>query len=401
MLEYKNNFLFIDEVSVLNISTGIDTPFYLYSKNKLLKNYAEINNSFKKANHIICYAVKANENPYLLRILAKNGCGCDIVSIGELNLALKAGINPKKIVFAGVGKQENEIRAAIKSDILMFNIESIPELYSIDRIAKLLNKTARIAFRVNPDIDAKTHPHITTGLSHNKFGLTFKEAYEGYLLAKGLKNIEIVGIHTHIGSQITDSASFVLASKKVAGYISKLKAAGINLKYIDMGGGLGIRYKDEKVINPSDYADAILKYLPKNHTIILEPGRFLVAETGVLITKVIYVKKTLKKKFLVVDAGMNDLVRPAIYGAYHEIIPVKWKNGKQHNWDIVGPICESSDVFAKDRLMPLASEGDYLAILCAGAYGYSMSSNYNMRPRPAEIIIENNKWRIIRKREIL
>jgi len=401
MLSYKNNQLFVDSVPVSILANKTDTPFYLYSKNKLSEKYNEINNAFSKVNHIICYATKANENVYLLKILAKKGCGCDIVSIGELNLALKAGINPKKIVFAGVGKRDDEIKLAIKSGILMFNIESIPELYRIDKIAKALNKIARIAFRVNPDIDAKTHPHITTGLSHNKFGLCFDEAFDGYILAKSLKNIEIAGIHTHIGSQITDIDSFILASKKMSSYISKLKSAGIKLKYIDMGGGLGIKYKDEKVINPVDYADAILKYLPGNYTIILEPGRFLVAETGVLITKVIYVKKTAKKNFLVVDAGMNDLVRPAIYGAYHEIIPVKWKNGKKHNWDVVGPICESSDVFAKDRSMPLASEGDYLAILCAGAYGYSMSSNYNMRPRPAEIIVEDNKYKVIRDKEKL
>jgi diaminopimelate decarboxylase len=399
MLKYKNNLLFIDDVSVSQIAEKVETPVYIYSKNKLLENYENFNKAFSNIKHIVCYAVKANENIDLLKILAKNGCGCDIVSIGELKLALLAGINSKKIVFAGVGKRDDEIREALKTEILMFNVESISELYRIDKIAKSLAKIARIAFRVNPDIDAKTHPHITTGLSHNKFGLNFDEAIEGYILAKELKNIEVVGIHTHIGSQITDRDSFVLASKKVSGYINKLNAKGINLKYIDMGGGLGIRYKDEKTISPYDYAKAIVSYLPKNHTVILEPGRFLVGDVGVLITKVIYVKKTVKKNFLIVDAGMNDLIRPAIYGAYHEVMPVFQRTGISHNWDVVGPICESSDVFAKDRLLSPVMEGDFVAILCAGAYGYSMSSNYNMRPRPAEVIIENKKWRIITCRE--
>ncbi|MFH0948268.1 MAG: diaminopimelate decarboxylase [Elusimicrobiota bacterium] len=399
MLKYKKNLLFVDDVSVFDVAVKVGTPFYLYGKNKLLENYKAIDSAFSETKHIICYAVKANENRQILEILAKKGCGCDIVSAGELELAVSCGISPEKIVFAGVGKKDNEIIEAIKKDILMFNVESIPELYRIDKIAKMLGKTARISFRVNPDIDAKTHPHITTGLSHNKFGLCFDEAFEGYLMAKEMKNINIVGIHVHIGSQITDKGPFEIASKKVSEYIKKLSNAGIKLKYINMGGGLGIKYKDEKIITPDEYASAIMSNLPKNHTIILEPGRFIVAEAGILVAKIIYIKKTSKKNFLIVDAGMNDLVRPAIYGAYHEIIPIALRDGEKHNWDIAGPICESSDTFAKDRQMPKVSEGDCLAVLCAGAYGYSMSSNYNMRPRPAEVLVEGKKWRIIRKRE--
>jgi len=399
MLKYKNNLLFADDVPVLDTAVKVGTPFYLYGKKKLLENYKVLDGAFSEVKHIICYAVKANENPYLLKILAEKGCGVDIVSVGELNLAVSCGISPQKIVFAGVGKRDVEISAALRKNILMFNVESIPELYRIDKIAKSLGKIARISFRVNPDINAKTHPHITTGLPHNKFGLCFDEAFEGYLLAKELKNIKIVGIHLHIGSQITDKGSFELASKKVSGYIKKLSDVKIKIKYVDMGGGLGIKYKDEKIITPSDYARAVMSDLPKNHTIILEPGRFIVAEAGILVTKIIYIKKTAKKNFLIVDAGMNDLARPAIYGAYHDIIPVAWREGEKHNWDIAGPICESSDIFAKDRQMPKVSEGDYLAILCAGAYGYSMSSNYNMRPRPAEVLAEGKKWKIIRKRE--
>jgi len=401
MLKYKNNLLFIDDVSVFDTAVKVGTPFYLYGKKKLLENYKVLDGAFCKVNRIICYAVKANENPQILKILAEKGCGTDIVSVGELKLALACGINSQKIVFAGVGKKDDEIKEAIKSDILMFNVESIPELFRIDKIAKSLGKIAGISFRINPDIDAKTHPHITTGLSHNKFGLCFDEAFEGYLLAKELKNIKIVGLHLHIGSQITDKGSFELASKKVSGYIKKLSDAKIKLRYIDMGGGLGIRYKDEKIITPAEYAQAIMSNLPENHTIILEPGRFIIGAAGILVTKIIYIKKTSKKNFLIVDAGMNDLVRPEMYGAYHDIIPIALRKGEKYNWDIVGPICESSDIFAKDRPMPKVSEGDYLAILCAGAYGYSMSSNYNMRPRPAEVLVEGKKWKVIRKRENL
>ncbi|MDD5687732.1 MAG: diaminopimelate decarboxylase [Elusimicrobia bacterium] len=399
MLKYKNSILFADGVLVSGIAEKVGTPFYLYSREKLLENYKEFDKAFSKTKHIVCFAVKANENLQLLKILAKNSCGCDIVSLGELKLAISAGVNPKKIVFSGVGKRDDEIREAIKSDILMFNVESIPELYRIDKIAKSLKKIARISFRINPDIDAKTHPHITTGLAHNKFGLCFDEAYSGYLLAKKLKNIEIVGISLHIGSQITDISPFSLSSKKVSEYIKKLSSSGIKLKYIDMGGGLGIKYKDEKIISPSDYARAVVSHLPENHTVILEPGRFLAGNAGVLVAKIIYIKKTSKKNFLILDAGMNDLVRPAIYDAYHEIIPVTLRKGPKYNWDIVGPICESSDVFAKDRNMLPVLEGDLLAILCSGAYGYSMSSNYNMRPQPPEVLVESKKWRIIRKRE--
>lgn len=401
MLKYKKDLLFFDGFSLCEIAKKAGTPLYLYSSKKLVENYGEFDGAFSGIKHIVCYAVKANGSPYLLKILMRRGCGCDIVSGGELKLALSSGANPKKIVFAGVGKRDDEIRMAILSGILMFNVESISELYRIDKIAKSLNKTAGISFRVNPDIDARTHPHITTGLAHNKFGLCFEEAFAGYILAKALKSVRIIGIHTHIGSQIVDSGSFVLAAGKVSKYISKLKAAGIVLKYIDMGGGLGIRYENEKVISASNYAKAIMAHLPKDHTLILEPGRFIAGDAGIMVTKILYVKKTPRKSFLVVDAGMNDLVRPAIYGAYHKIIPAIKRSGAEREWDIVGPICESSDIFATDRRLPPVREGDFLAVLCAGAYGYSMSSNYNQRPRPAEAIIENKRWKIIRCREKL
>ncbi|OQA91850.1 MAG: Diaminopimelate decarboxylase [Elusimicrobia bacterium ADurb.Bin231] len=401
MLTYKKNILYMDNSLLNDIADKISTPAYIYSRKKLIENFRKFNGAFSKHNRIICYAVKANANPEILKILAKEGCGCDIVSGGELKLALKCGINPKKIVFAGVGKKDEEIRAALKAGILLFNVESIPELYKINEIAMALGKKAPTGFRVNPDIDAKTHPHITTGMSHNKFGLSLNEAEDGYLLAKTLKNIEISGVHCHIGSQITDPVSFEIASKKISAFINKIEKNSLKLKYIDMGGGLGINYNNDKIIKPKDYAAAITKYLPKNRVIILEPGRFMVAETCILVTKIIFVKKTAKKKFIVVDAGMNDLVRPAIYDAFHKIIPLLKRQGEQHNCDVVGPICESSDVFAKDRKLPPVTSGDYLAILCAGAYGYSMSSNYNMRPRPAEILVEGKNWKVIRKRETL
>ena len=399
MLNYKNGALLIEGIPLGEIADRAGTPLYVYGSRKLSDNFSRFDDAFSKTEHLVCYAVKANESPYLLRILAKNGCGCDIVSGGELKLALACGIRPEKIVFAGVGKRDDEIKDALRAGILMFNVESLPELFRISGIAKSLGKTARIAFRVNPDINAKTHPHITTGLSTNKFGLSFDEAAAGYALAKGLASVEIAGIHCHIGSQITDIGSFVLASKKISYFVKKLSSSGIELKYIDMGGGLGINYCGTSAISPADYAKAITSHLPKDRTLILEPGRFMVAETGVLVTKILYLKKTEKKNFIIVDAGMNDLVRPAIYDAYHEIIPAQKKAGEEHNWNVVGPICESTDVFAKDRKMPPVAEGDYLAILCAGAYGFSMSSNYNMRPSPAEAAVEGGKWKIIRKRE--
>ncbi|MEW6555756.1 MAG: diaminopimelate decarboxylase [Elusimicrobiota bacterium] len=399
MLKYENGLLLMDGVSVLEIANKVGTPVYIYSKNKILENYKLLDIAFSKTKHIICYAVKANANPKLLKILAKNGCGCDIVSSGELKLAISCGISCQKIVFAGVGKRDDEIKEAIKQDILMFNVESIPELYKINKIAKSVGRIARISFRVNPDINPRTHPHITTGLLHNKFGLSFEEAKEGYILAKSLKNISIVGLHIHIGSQITDLDSFVLASRKVGCYIKKLSEDGIKLKYIDMGGGLGIKYKDEKIINPTDYADAIMSNLPPKRTVILEPGRFIVGESGILVTRIIYIKKTAKKNFLIVDAGMNDLLRPAMYNAYHEIIPIVRREGTTHKWDIVGPVCESSDIFAKDRTIPPVLENDFLAILCAGAYGYSMSSNYNLRPHLVEVLAEEKKWEVLRKRD--
>jgi diaminopimelate decarboxylase len=401
MISYKNGFLLVDGVNIADVAVKTGTPCYLYSSKKLIENFRVFDDAFSSTKHIVCYAVKANASPYLLKALAKNGCGCDMVSLGELKLALMAGVPPQKIVFAGVGKRPDEIKEALLAGILMFNVESLPELFTIDRVAKSLGKHARIAFRINPDIDAKTHHHITTGLSHNKFGLCFDEALEGYKLAQGLGNIEIAGVHCHIGSQITELSAFELAAKKVSDFVEKLGAAGIRLKYIDMGGGLGVKYKDEQVISPRSYAEAMIKRLPKGHTLILEPGRFMVAETGLLVTRVIYVKKTSRKNFVIVDAGMNDLVRPAIYDAYHEIIPALKREGTAHNCDVVGPICESSDCFAKDRKMSPVEEGDFVAILTAGAYGYSMSSNYNMRPRPAEAVIEGGKWKIIRSRETI
>jgi len=366
----------------------------------LIRHIRAYEEAFCEVPHIICYAVKANSNLAILSLCAELGIGADIVSGGELFRALKAGIKPFRIVFAGVGKTEQEIEYALKNNILMFNVESEAELYKINEVAKKLKKHACVALRVNPDIDPKTHKYIATGLRTSKFGIPIEKAVEYYKLAKSLKNIKIIGIHKHIGSQITETSAYVEALSKILSLYDKLAKYDVDIEYIDIGGGLGITYKDEEPPLPKDLANALIPLIKsKKGKIIVEPGRSIVGNAGILVTKVLYTKETGPKNFIIVDAGMNDLIRPSLYGSYHEILPVTPDKRQKIVADIVGPICESGDFLAKDREIEKITPGEYLAVMSAGAYGFSMSSNYNSRPRAAEVLVKGENYGLIRKRE--
>lgn len=397
---YRDSELYTEDVPVREIAEKIGTPVYIYSYNTLLRHLNAFKDAFCSYPHLICFALKANSNSTLLRIIAKEGSGADIVSGGELFLALKAGIPAKKIVYAGVGKTEKEIAYAIKSHILMFNVESSDELLTINDIAGKLKTKAPIALRINPDIDTATHPYISTGLKKHKFGIPIKDAIEHYKLARTLPNIEILGVHKHIGSQITKVSPFVDALKRVLLLVDELKTEGIEIKYLDIGGGLGIPYKEDVLLHPKDLAKAIIPLIKAyKFTLIIEPGRSIVGNTGILVTKVLYLKKQHRKQFIIVDAGMNDLIRPSLYDAYHHIQPVKKSSQPKIFANIVGPICESGDFFAKNRKINRIKQGEFLSIMGAGAYGFSMSSNYNGRPRAAEVLVKGREFFLIRKRE--
>lgn len=396
---YKNNNLYCENLKVQDLATRFGTPLHIYSYHTLTDHFLKLRKAFSAIDPLICYSVKANSNLAILKALVEKGAGLDIVSGGELFRALKAGCPPKKIVYASVGKTEAEIKAAVSKGILFFNVESLPELRSIDRIARRLDKITRVAIRINPDVEAKTHKFITTGKITNKFGIDLNSAYKILLLRDEFKNVKICGLHIHIGSQITESAPFVSAINKVSAFIKRLESKGIVLEYLNIGGGLGIIYDNEAPQTAQVYADEITPLLKNTGLkIIMEPGRFIVGNAGILVTKVLYIKRTPKKKFIIVDAGMNDLIRPALYGAYHNILPLR-KTLKSEKADLVGPICESGDFLAKERKIASVSEGQYLAVMSAGAYGFSMSSNYNSRLRAAEVMVSKNKARLIRKRE--
>ncbi|GAQ94027.1 diaminopimelate decarboxylase [Thermodesulfovibrio aggregans] len=397
---YKNGDLYAEDVPVKELIKEFGTPLYIYSYGTLIRHIRAYEEAFCEVPHIICYAVKANSNLAILSLFAQLGIGADIVSGGELFRALKAGIKPFRIVFAGVGKSEEEIEYALKNNILMFNVESEAELYKINEIAKKLKKQARVALRVNPDIDPKTHKYIATGLKTSKFGIPIGKALEYYKLAKSLENVKVIGIHKHIGSQITEINAYVEALKKLLELYERLVQADVDIEYIDIGGGLGITYKDEEPPHPKELANALIPLI-KNQKgkLIVEPGRSIVGNAGILVTKVLYIKETDIKNFIVVDAGMNDLIRPTLYGSYHEIMPVTHGKRKKITADIVGPICESGDFLAKDREIEKVSAGEYLAVMSAGAYGFSMSSNYNSRPRAAEVLVKGDRFSLIRKRE--
>lgn len=402
MLKYIKNELFVEKVAVSKLAKKYGTPLYIYSQSKLESNFKEYKDGFKDVNSIISYAMKANSNHNILKLFAKLGAGADIVSGGELYRALKAGIYAEKIVYSGVGKTIKEIEFALKSNILMFNVESFEELEQLNKIAGKLKKKARIAFRVNPNVDVHTHKYITTGKYGNKFGVMYEDAFELYMKASKMKNIEVVGVDSHIGSQILDVTPFKSVAIKMSKLIDKLEANGIKIKYIDIGGGLGIKYTDkDKPQKPKDLKKLIMPIFSKykDKTIILEPGRALVGDAGILVGKVIYRKTTGTKKFIVTDVAMNDLIRPALYESYHNILPVKKSSKKQVVADIVGPICESGDFIAKDRKIPILEQGELIAVECAGAYGRAMASQYNSRLRGAEVLVKGSKVKLIRKAE--
>lgn len=411
----KDGELYCEDVPVAEIAAEFGTPLYLYSRQQLLDNFRSIDGAFAGVDHTTCYALKANSNMKLLKILAAEGAGADAVSAGEIHLALKAGFPASKITFAGVGKQDHEIEFALKHDIFSFNVESREELAVIDHIAGAMKRKARIALRINPDIDAATHPYISTGLKTNKFGIDIGVALETFQYAHSLPNLQVDGIHTHIGSQILKVDPFVQTAQRVVDLVAELRRHGIDIQHIDFGGGYGVTYKnalkhpslpveettaaDTAPLN-NQFISAVLPVLKSaGCKIVIEPGRSIVANTGVLVTKVLYRKDNGVKRFVIVDAGMNDLIRPSLYQAYHQILPVHLHDAVHEQVDVVGPVCESGDFFARERKMPFVQRGDLLAILTAGAYGFSVSSHYNARPALAEVLVNGDKVRVIRERE--
>ena len=398
--EYKNDQLFAEEVALADLAKRVGTPFYVYSARTLRRHFRIFDESFSGTDHLICYAMKALSNLSILKLFASMGSGFDIVSAGELMRCMRAGADPRTIVFSGVGKTDTEIAAALEAGILMINVESRPELHRIAEVAGRMQRRAPVSLRVNPDLDPGTHPHISTGHRDSKFGVPLSQVREYYAEARGLKNLEIVGLSTHIGSQITDTAPFAEAAGKVKSIVTDLRASGIELKYLDIGGGLGIPYQ-ENPPPPSEYAAAMLGPIRGlGLKIISEPGRVLVGNAGVLVTRVLYMKETDVKRFVIVDGAMNDLIRPVLYEAYHAITQVdRRKVGKLIVADVVGPVCESGDFFAREREMPQPAAGDLLAVMSAGAYGFVMASNYNGRLRAPEVLVDGAEAHVIRERE--
>ena len=398
--KYHDNVLCCEDVSIQEISAKIGTPFYLYSYATLKRHFQVFNAAFEGVPKLICFSAKANTNLAVLKIFADMGCGLDIVSGGELYRGLKAGFSPDRIVYSGVGKRVDEIDYALETGILMFNVESLVELELINRRAGELQKRAPVAIRVNPDVDPKTHPYISTGLKKNKFGINTEAAIESYRKAGSLDHVDVVGIACHIGSQITETKPFEAALISLKTLINELKQMGTDIQYLDMGGGLGITYADETPPSLSEYAGAITQQLKGLELeLILEPGRVLVGNAGILVTKVLYRKSGEVKNFVIVDAGMNDLLRPTLYNAFHAIEPVVNSKENLIVADVVGPICESSDFLAVDRRICDVESGDLLAVMSAGAYGYVMSSNYCSRPRVAEVMVKDDRFHVIKARE--
>jgi diaminopimelate decarboxylase len=398
---YHDDQLYCEEVAVRDLVAAVGTPCYIYSQATLQHHFSIFDQAFDSVPHLTCFALKANSNLAVINLFGLLGGGADIVSGGELFRALKAGIPAERIVYSGVGKSLTEIDYALKSEILMFNIESAQELEAINARAALLGCRARIALRVNPDVDPKTHPYISTGMKKAKFGIDIESAIEEYRRAQTLSHVEILGVSCHIGSQLTDVTPFVDALRRLRVLIGRLKEHGITIRYLDFGGGLGITYNQEEPPHPQQYAQNILQELGDLEvTLIFEPGRVIVGNAGILVTRVLYTKTTPSKNFVIVDAAMNDLVRPSLYDSYHHIQPVKLEASTVVQVvDVVGPICESGDFLARDRELPLVQPGDHLAVMSAGAYGFSMASNYNSRPRPAEVLVKGTTFRIIRQRE--
>jgi len=398
---YKDNNFYVEDVSVETMVSGVGTPCYIYSYSSFANSFQDYKEAFSKLDPLICFSVKANSNIAILRIFSKLGSGFDIVSEGELERVIRAGGDTSKVVFSGVGKTEEEMRRAIQVDILFFNVESREELVVLNQVASDIGEKARVAIRVNPDIDPKTHPYISTGFEKSKFGIDIAQSLDVYKEASKMKGIEVVGIDAHIGSQIFELSSFTDSLKKLLKLAKDLEHIGVDIKYIDIGGGLGISYKNDEIPpTKATYAEEIIGLLDEMpYKLILEPGRSLVGNSGILVTRVLYNKVGTAKKFIIVDAAMNDLVRPAFYESYHEILTAKKEEVGSEKVDVVGPICESGDFLAIDRELPKVKRGDLLVALSAGAYGYVMSSNYNTRPRVPEVLVNGSEYHVIKDRE--
>lgn len=399
--QYQDGELYCEEVPLRKIAEKVGTPTYVYSTATLTRHYYAFTEPFKEIKPVICFSVKALSNIAILRLFANFGSGFDIVSGGELYRVEKAGGDTSRVVFTGPAKTEGELVYALSKDILLFNVESEPEMELLDQIAKRQGKKARVALRVNPDINPETHPHISTGLSENKFGIEANKALELYQNWKKYHSLELIGIDCHIGSQLVRLRPIVEALTSLIELVVRLKNLGLEIKYLDLGGGLGIVYRDEEPPLPKEYAKAIIAVSKKiDCSLILEPGRVLVGNAGILLLKALYLKQTSAKKFIIADAGMNALIRPSLYGAYHEVLPVIQKTPQKNNIaDLVGPICESADFLAKDRPFPELKPNELLAVMSAGAYGFVMSSNYNSQPRPAEVLVSGKEFYVIRERE--
>ncbi|MCP5208063.1 MAG: diaminopimelate decarboxylase [Hahellaceae bacterium] len=398
--ELKNNELYAEDVSLNNIADEYGTPCYVYSRKTLERHYRAYDTAFGDHPHLICYAVKSNSNLGVLSVLAKLGSGFDIVSVGELERVLAAGGKPERIMFSGVGKQVSEMQRALEVGVHCFNIESLPELYRLNDVAAEMGKSASVSFRVNPDVDAGTHPYISTGLKENKFGISIDTAIEAYKVAKDLPAINVIGVDCHIGSQLTEVAPFLDALTRVLALVDALDAEGIHIRHLDLGGGLGVRYNNETPPEPAEYVSQVIRQLgDRKIELVMEPGRSISANAGVLLTRVEYIKPTPHKNFAIIDAAMNDLLRPSLYGAWQKIVNVNHDSSEPEQiYDLVGPVCETGDFLGKDRPLRIKA-GDLLAVKSAGAYGFSMSSNYNSRNRAAEVLVDGDKTHLVRARE--
>lgn len=399
---HRNDEMYCEDVPVRDIVEAVGTPAYVYSLARLRDAFRAFDDAFADTRRLVCFSVKANSNLAVLRSFVNEGSGFDIVSGGELFRVLKAGADPGKVVFSGVGKTREEMEYALRSGILMFNVESEQEMEVLDRVAGGMGTAAPVSFRINPDVDPKTHPYIATGMKQSKFGIGVGPAAEAYRRAVSLPHVKVVGVDCHIGSQLTSTLPFSDAAARVRAFIDALPQEGADIRYVDLGGGLGIRYDDEEPPEPGEYARALVDGVRGlDVTLVLEPGRSLVGNAGVLVTRVLYLKRTESKNFVVVDGAMNDLVRPALYGAFQSVRPVFRGEAEPMTADIVGPICESGDFLARDRSIPTPSQGDLLAVMSAGAYGFTMASNYNTRPRAPEVLVDGGEFAVVRERETL
>jgi len=396
--------LYCEDVPVERIARAVGTPVYIYSRKTLVDHFRKLKTAFRRLDPLICFSVKANGNLAILKLLVRQGAGLDIVSGGELFKALRVGCPPSRIVYASVGKRPEEIRDALRAGIFCFNVESVPELEAINAEARRAGRVAPVALRINPDVKARTHRYITTGTAETKFGIDLK-TLERLLLTRrrAFGAVRFLGFHLHIGSQITDARPFVRAIRRCRSLIERLRRRGVAVSLLNLGGGLGIVYKDEQPQTARQFARAVLPLLaPLGVRVVLEPGRFIAGNAGILVTRLLYRKDTQGKRFLVVDAGMNDLIRPALYGAYHEVVPTTQDSRlKTQEYDVVGPVCESADVLAYNRRLPQLESGEFIAVLGAGAYGFTMASNYNGRPRPAEVLVNGTQCFLIRRRETM